>query len=173
MTELDLQSIHSLDELNSRLWVWIERKYHQTPHSSLINDQTLDNQTPLERFQQDILKIQPLGNISNHLDDYFYHRIKRKIKKDATLSFDGRLFEVPFELVGEIIYLVVDAPMGTPKYVESLEHHWLGHVHPLDKLANNTRTRQRPSASNKQITSKTSLIEELYKKNKQQFDITK
>jgi hypothetical protein len=173
MTELDLQAIHSLDELNARLWVWIEKKYHQTPHSSLIDHQTLENQTPLKRFQQDILKIQPLGEITNRLDDYFYHRIKRSIKKDATLSFDGKLFEVPFELVGETVYLVVDAPTSTAKYVESLEHKWLGPVYLLDKQANNTRTRHRPNALPQSASEpKTSLVEELYKKTKKQFDNT-
>ncbi len=172
MTELDLQAIHSLDELNSRLWVWIERKYHQTPHSSLINDQTFDNQTPLERFQQDLFKLQPLGDIANRLDDYFYHRIKRKIKKDATLSFEGKLFEVPFELVGETVYLVIDAPTKSAKYIESLEYKCLGPVHPLDKQANNTRTRHRAHVPTKVTPPKTSLVEELYKKTKKQFDIT-
>jgi putative transposase len=115
LTELDLQAIHSLDELNARLWVWIEQKYHRTPHASLIDQQTLNHQTPLERFQQDILKIQPLGELAQHLDDYFYHRIKRSIKKDGTLSYASNLFEVPFELAGETVYLVVDAPSETPK----------------------------------------------------------
>ncbi len=173
LTELDWQAIHSLDELNARLWVWLEQKYHQTPHAALFDDLTKDNKTPLARFQQDLLKMQPLGELARHLDDYFYHRIKRTIKKDATLSFDGHLFEVPFELVGETIYLVVDAPTSTPKYVESLEHRWLGHVHALDKLANNERTRQRPHTTLPSTTSpKTFLVEALLKKAKKQFDIT-
>lgn len=167
MTEVDWQAIHSLAELNARLWVWIENKYHRTQHSAL------NNQTPLARFQQDIIKIQPLGEIANQLDDYFYHRIKRTIKKDATLSFDGKFFEVPFELVGETIYLVFDAPTNKPQYVESLEHQWLGHVHPLDKLANNERVRQRPKNHSEESQSpKNSLIEVLYQKTKKQFDIT-
>lgn len=166
LTELDLQAIHNLAELNARLWVWIEQKYHCTRHSTL-------NQTPLERFRQDMIKIQPLGAIANHLDEYFYHRIKRTIKKDATLSFDGDLYEVSFELVGETVYLVFDAPTKTPKYIESLEHKWLGHVHPLDKLANNQRIRQRPrDLSKKNLPLKNSLIEALYQKTKKQFDIT-
>lgn len=173
LTELDLQAIHNLDELNARLWVWIEKKYHQTPHSALIDKNTHANQTPLERFQQDLLNIQPLGELSKKLDDYFYHRIKRTIKKDATISFEGNLFEVPFEWVGETVYLVVDAPTGTPKYVESLEHQWLGHVHPLNKMANNERTRHRPHTPSQSTTPpKTSLVEELFKKMKKQFDIT-
>jgi putative transposase len=167
LTELDFQAIHSLDELNARLWVWIEQKYHRTLHSSL------NKKTPLERFQQDLLKIQPLGEIAQHLDDYFYHRIQRTIKKDATLSFDGKLFEVPFELVGETIYLVVDAPTKTAKYVESLEHQWLGPVHPLDKQANNERVRQRPKKSSHETHApKTSLVEELYQKTNKQFSTT-
>lgn len=174
LSELDFQAIHNLDELNARLWVWIERKYHQSPHSALLDHQTLANQTPLERYQKDLLKIQPLGEMANHIDDYFYHRIKRKIKKDATLSFEGKLYEVPFELVNETVYLVVDAPKSTAKYVESLDHKWLAQVHPLDKQANNTRIRKRPNPitlTTKQP--KTSLVEEIYKKTKQQFDTTK
>jgi putative transposase len=172
LTEIEPQAIHGLDELNARLFVWLEKKYHQTPHSALIDPHTLDNQTPLQRFQQDILKIQPLGALAKNLDDYFYHRIKRTIKKDATLSFDGRLFEVPFEFVGEIVYLVVDAPTRTPKYIESLEHQWLGPVHPLDKQANNERIRHRPTPLQSTPPSKTSFVEELFKKTKKQFDIT-
>lgn len=168
LSELDFQSINGTDELNARLWVWLERKYHQTPHSALLN-----NQTPFERFQQDLLKLQPLGEIARQLDNYFYHRIKRTIKKDATLSYEGKLFEVPFEFVGETVYLVVDAPTGTAKYIESLEHQQLGAVFPLDKQANNSRTRVRPNATlNSTIAPKTYYIEALYKKINKQFDTT-
>jgi putative transposase len=173
LTELDLQAIHSLGELNARLWVWLEQKYHRTPHASLINQQSQTHQTPLERFRQDILKIQPLGELAQHLDDYFYHRVKRTIKKDGTLSFAGHLFEVPFELVGQTVYLVVDAPSDTPKYVESLAHQWLGPVHSLDKQANNTRRRQRSHPSESVLCSpKTSYVEKLYEKALKQFDTT-
>jgi hypothetical protein len=166
LTELDLQAIHTLAELNARLWVWIEQKYHRTVHSAL------NPKTPLERFHQDLLKIQPIGEMAKYLDDYFYHRIKRKIKKDATLSFDGKLFEVPFELAGETVYLVFDAPTNVPTYVESLEHQWLSSIHPLDKLANNKRIRQRPKNSYTDKLPKKSFVETLYQKTKKKFDIT-
>jgi transposase InsO family protein len=162
LTELDVQAIHSLDELNARWWVWLEKKYHQTPHSGLLNA-ALDHPTPLARFQTDLLKIQPLGELAKKLDEYFYHRIKRVIKKDGTLSYEGRLFEVAFEFVGQTIYLVIDAPTQTAKYIESLEHQWLGHVHPLDKQANNHRVRHRPNASlDANSLEKTFLVEKLY-----------
>jgi putative transposase len=174
LTELDWQAIHSLDELNARLWVWLEHKYHRTPHFALVDAATLEHQTPLARFQQDLLKMQPLGEVAHRLDDYFYHRIKRTIKKDGTLSFNSALFEVPFEFAGETVYLVVDAPTDTPKYIESLEHLWLGPVYPLDKQANNSRTRHRPHAPVPPTQPPTtSLVEELYKNAQKQFDFTK
>jgi len=172
LTELDVRAVHHIDELNARWWVWLEKKYHQTPHTSLI-DVALNHQSPLARFQQDLLKIQPLGEIAKKLDDYFYHRIKRVIKKDATVSYEGCLFEVPFEFVGETVYLVVDAPTQTAKYIESLQHEWLGLAHPLDKLANNHRTRHRPSTLNNiHQTTKTFLVEELYQQNNHQLNTT-
>jgi transposase InsO family protein len=169
ITEIDWQSIHNLDELNARLWVWLEQKYHLTPHSTLP-----EQQTPLARFQQDLLKLIPLGNIAHKLDDYFYHRIQRTVKKDATVSYAGKLFEVPFVCVGKKVYLVIDAPTETAKYIESLENEWLGPVHPLDKQANNSRHRQRPTVSDSAtITPKISLVETLYSNAKKQFDTTK
>ena len=162
LTELDLQAIHSLDELNARWWVWLEKKYHQTCHSALLNSEP-DYSTPLARFQKDLLKIQPLGALAKNLDEYFYHRIKRVIKKDGALSYEGHLFEVDFKFVGQTVYLVIDAPTQTPKYIESLAHERLGHVHPLDKQANNHRVRHHPKPSLKvNPPEKTFLVEKLY-----------
>jgi putative transposase len=171
LTELDLHAIHSLDELNARWWVWLERKYHQTLHSSLI-DANGQHQTPLARFQQDLFKLQPLGDMAKKLDDYFYHRIKRVIKKDATLSYEGRLFEVPFDFVGQTVYLVVDAPTQTARHIESLTHEWLGSVHPLDKQANNHRTRQRPNKTTENRKPTTSLVETLYQQHQKKYNTT-
>lgn len=162
LTEVDFSAIHSLSELNARWWVWLEQYYHKTPHSALKNSDTQEHITPLARFQQDLLKMQPLGDAACRLDDYFYHRFKRAIKKDGTLSFNGRLFEVPFEYVGQTVYLVIDPVNETPKYIESLNHERLGDVHPLDKHANNERKRHRPIALKPEQPPKTSFVETLY-----------
>ena len=45
LSELDPRLITSLDDLNARLWAWIEQVYHQTVHSSL------DGLTHLARYQ--------------------------------------------------------------------------------------------------------------------------
>src|SRR3546814_18242037 len=46
--ELDPTQIHGLDDLNARLWAWLEQVYHRTPHSGL------GGMTPLARYQQDL-----------------------------------------------------------------------------------------------------------------------
>lgn len=171
LTEVNFSAIHSLSELNARWWVWLERKYHQTPHSSLISSDASEHITPLMRFQRDLLKIQPLGEFARQLDDYFYHRIKRTIKKDGTLSFEGRLFEVPFETVGQTVYLVVDPIKATPQYIESLTYERLGDVFPLDKHANNERVRHRPVALTPTSPPKTSLVETLFTQTNQPLNL--
>ncbi len=169
LTEIDVNTIESLNGLNARLWIWLERIYHQTPHSSLGKAIT-----PLSRWQKDLLKITPLGNKAPKLDDYFYHRLKRLVRKDGTLRWENKLFEVSFELVGRHIYLVIDPHTIQAKWVESLEFDYLGPVHPLDKQANNQRKRARPNQTMppKKSATKTNLVETAYQQASQQFDVT-
>ena len=169
LTEIDLTAIKNLNELNARLWVWIERIYHQTHHSGLGKEMT-----PQLRWQQDLLKVTPLGSLAAKLDDYFFHRIKRVVKKDGTVSWCNKLFEVSFEWVGMEVYLVVEPHQQQAKWIESLEFHYLGPVHPLDKVANNQRQRARPTqaSSSQDRTGRTSLVEMAYQKAAEQLDIS-
>ena len=54
LSELDAAQILDLSDLNARLWAWIERLYHLTPHSGL------GGLTPLGRYQKDLVKIRTL-----------------------------------------------------------------------------------------------------------------
>jgi len=102
LSELDVSRINDLDDLNARLWAWIEQVYHRTVHGSL------DGKTPLARFQQDLVQIKQLGQKAPQLDAIFYHRVTRKVRKDGSVSYQGRDFEVPYELSGKSVRLVVD-----------------------------------------------------------------
>ena len=158
LTEINIKALRGLDDLNARLWVWIESIYHQTSHSALK-----DNLTPLARFQKDLLKIKPLGHFAEKLDQYFYHRVKRLVKKDGTISYEGVLYEVSFELVNQNILLVFDPHSKTPKWIESLDYKKIGDVFVLDKQLNNQRIRHRSAASiendEANVKIKTSLVE--------------
>ena len=130
LNEINLQTIHNIEELNVRLWVWVEQIYHKRPHSGL------NNQTPLTVWQQDLIHIQPLGSVAQNLDIIFCHRFTRHVRKDGTISWDGQFFEVPYELSGHTVKLVVDPHAQKALWVESADGNNLGAVALLDVRAN-------------------------------------
>jgi transposase InsO family protein len=138
LSELDTSGIKGLDDLNARLWAWIEQVYHRRPHAGL------DDKTPLARYQQDLPNIRLLGQKAAQLDAIFYHRVKRKVRKDGTVSYQGKDFEVPYELSGKTVQLVVDPHVETVTGVEDTEGNAWGSATALDALANTHRRRRKP-----------------------------
>jgi hypothetical protein len=100
--------------------------------------------TPLERWRQDLIHIRQLGQQALSIDDIFYHRIKRLVRKDATVAWGGKLFEVPYEHTGKTIHLVFDPHAQKAIRIESDTGDDLGAVTLLDTTANLHRKRQRP-----------------------------
>ena len=166
LSELNLGEIRDLDELNTHLWIWLEHEYHQRHHEGLEK-----GVTPLSRWRTDQQEIRQLGPFAKNLDSYFYHRIKRKVRKDGVVSWNGNEYEVSFEFSGAVVYLVVDPHKQVALTIESMSYHTLCPVFPLDRRANCQRRRQRPiikTASNKGKK----FIEDLMEKTCDQFDIT-
>lgn len=139
LSELDGRRINDLTDLNARLWAWIEAIYHRTPHSGLSN-----GLTPLARYQQDLPKIRSLGQRAANLDALFYHRLSRFVRKDGTVSYQGTRFEVPYELAGKTVCLVVDPHRALVLGVEDKDGQSLGAATPLDALANVQRRKPEP-----------------------------
>lgn len=138
LAELDITHLRDLADLNARLWAWVEQVYHRNPHSAL------DNQTPLARYQQDLPRIRSLGSLAAQLDELFLHRVARHVRRDGTVSFQGKRFEVPYELTGQTVQLVVDPHTATVRRVESESGQPLGAATELDAVANLTRRRRKP-----------------------------
>jgi putative transposase len=136
--ELDLTRIQDLSDLNARLWAWIEEIYHRRTHTGL------QKLTPLQRYQQDLVRIRTLGHRAAQLDQLFYHRLSRKVRKDATVSYQGQRFEAPYELAGKTLQLVVDPHTQQAVWLEDDEGKVLGEVAPLDLIANSHRRRHKP-----------------------------
>ena len=159
LSELDESRIADLDDLNARLWAWVEQIYHRTPHEGL------GGQTPLARYQQDLPRIRTLGQRAAQLDAIFFHRISRFVRKDGTVSYQGRRFEVPYELSGKTVRLVVDPHAGTVIGVEDEEGRSLGAATPLDAEANLHRRRRKPDPedSSGQPPSGPNLVELAYR----------
>lgn len=139
LSEINMEKIAGLDELNARLWAWLEQVYHRRPHEGLKN-----NQTPIERWRDDLIHVRPLGTKAHQIDDIFYHRIKRTVKKDGTLTWEGMKFEVAYQYSGETVELIIDPHANKALRIESLSGDDLGLVTPLDTTANLHRKRQRP-----------------------------
>ena len=139
LSELDERRITDLDDLNARLWAWAEVIYNREPHDGL------GGLTPLARYQQDLPRIRSLGQLATQLDALFYHRLSRFVRKDGTVTFEGRVFEVPYELAGKTIRLVVNPHTGSVIGVENDDGESLGAATPLDAVANRHRKRRKPT----------------------------
>lgn len=137
LSELDSTKCACLAELNARLWAWIEGVYHHRPHKGLAG------LSPLARFQRDVAQLRTIAQRGGQLDEIFYHREKRKVRKDGTLSYEGQLYEVPFELARQSVFLVFEPHHKRTLYVENVDGEYLGAVTLLDKLANHQRKRVR------------------------------
>lgn len=142
LNEINIDKIVGLHELNDRLWAWIEHVYHRREHAGLDK-----GKTPLDRWRDDLVHVRSLGLKANNVDNIFYHRVERTVKKDGTVSWEGMLFEVPYEQAGEKIQLVIDPHANKALRIESEFGDDLGAVTPLDKHANLNRKRQRPHSA--------------------------
>ena len=89
LNELDLNRVANIDELNARLWAWLESVYHTRPHAGLDKLDTKEHQTPIGRWRQDLSHVRPLTtSIAERLDDIFCHYVVRTVRKDGRVLLD-------------------------------------------------------------------------------------
>lgn len=100
LANLDPKILLSIEQLNERLWHWIDTLYHRTAHSAL---QT----TPLLRWQRDIAQVRQLAP-STDLRRVFFHRLDRLVRRDSTFLLQNRFFEAPPHLCGKRIEVRFD-----------------------------------------------------------------
>lgn len=135
--ELDERCVGSLDDLNARLWAWLEQVYHRSAHAGL------GGLTPLARYQRDLARIRNLGPKAAQLDALFLHRVQRYVRKDGTVSYQGQRFELPYALSGKTVHLVVDPHAQRVVGVEDDGGRSLGEATPLDAIGNAHRARRK------------------------------
>lgn len=155
INELNLSLIKNLEDINIRILAWVEELYHQRQHSSL------DTKTPIERYREDVSQIRLLGEKAKSIDEIFYHRIKRHVKKTGVINYNGREYEVPYQYASTYINLVVDPHAQQAKYLESLTGEKVADVVPLNSLKNTYRERQRPKEVESKSVKTSSLVEEV------------
>ena len=138
LSELPLQEKGnplSLQQLNSYWWGWLEQHYHTAEHSTL-------GCAPIARYQQDLDRIRGLEERVSQIDTLFYHHIKRKVRKDGSISYEGVRYEVDYLLCGQTVTVVVDPHRQLPIEVLNRQGESLCKVVLQDKQANTHRRRQ-------------------------------
>lgn len=99
---LDIDSITSLAQFNGLLKDYM-RSYNTTFHRGIEG-------IPLERYEAS--KQHPRKPLSREwLDECFYNRITRKVRKDSTITIDNVCYDVPMQFISakvDIRYLPDD-----------------------------------------------------------------
>ena len=100
LPELEHSSVTTLPQLNESLLAWLEVVYHRKLHSET-------GQAPLERLRQDPAPATRPAD-PEKLRQAFLHRVERKVRKTATVSFKGNRYSVPAYLRGKQVELRYD-----------------------------------------------------------------
>lgn len=86
----------ALIDLNEAMAFWTDDVYHQKKHRAT-------GETPFKRFTANMQCVRPAPD---NLHDYFRKVARRKVAKDRSITFNGRLYEAPVCLIGEQVELL-------------------------------------------------------------------
>lgn len=78
----------TLDEINEAFDLWLKEDYHDKPHRGI-------NATPMDRFRTSVNHVEIRRLNKGELDEAFLAQHERIVNNDATISFKGKIYEVP------------------------------------------------------------------------------
>ena len=88
----------SLQEINDAFDVWLRDEYHLKPHGGI-------DCRPLDRYQLSLSEY-PRQRVNEEvLEEFFLAKIFRKVNKDATISKENLIYEVPPQYIGKRVEL--------------------------------------------------------------------
>jgi transposase InsO family protein len=155
LANLDPKHLLSVEELNDRLWIWIESVYHRSEPSAL-------GSTPLARWQRDIEQIRQLPPATD-LRRLFFHRLDRLVRRDSTFLLHNRFYEAPPSLAGHRVEVRFD-----PLDPEPVEIWFQGQLEtttrPVDPVLNGRLPCVPPTASAKPAPTGINFVELLQQK---------
>lgn len=129
---LDLEKVTTVDELNLRLWSYVEGEYHTRPHASL------SGKTPLEVWESGADDIRWPSDPAA-LEPAFYAHVERLARYDSTVLWRGVFYEVPPYLRGRKVrlhYSLLD-----PRRLSLIDSNVEIPIRPVNPLANAHRSR--------------------------------
>jgi len=138
LANLDRKLSLSLQELNQRLWAWIDEVYHRSEHAGL-------GTTPLLRWQRDIEHIRQLPPATD-LRRLFFHRLDRWVRRDSTFLLQKRFYEAPAHLASETVEVRFD-PLDLSQVEIYFQGQPQGRVRPVDPVVNAQLPSRKAAAS--------------------------
>lgn len=132
--ELPDGPIH-LADLVAKHNAWLSVEYHARLHDTT-------DRIPREHWLEQVEHLRPLPR-GKSLDEVFLHREKRKVRKDGTVRFEGRLLEVRAELTGQRVELRFDPVRKDVLPRVFINNRFVCDTVPLDLLGNARRVRRR------------------------------
>lgn len=78
----------NLDEINEAFSLWLKEDYHEKQHGGI-------DATPMERYRQSVSHADIRRATAAELDEAFLSAHERIVNNDATISFKGKVYEVP------------------------------------------------------------------------------
>jgi putative transposase len=78
----------TLDDINEAFSLWLKEDYHHKVHRGI-------DEKPIDRYHRSIKHCEMKRLTSAELDEVFLVRHERVVGNDATISFKGKIYEVP------------------------------------------------------------------------------
>lgn len=135
------RNYHSLTELNSKLYRWID-EYNRTIHSS-FRDDCHDSHTPLQRFMYDMKDTEPWKTVNKRQSDFidwvdecFLHEEARKVNGDSTVVINNISFDVPSVYIGLKVLIRYDPSTYQTVYINDIANKQKIHLKRTDKIEN-------------------------------------
>jgi putative transposase len=123
LSEVALDKLKTLEQLNERFQVWLSEYYQNKPHSALG-----ENISPETAYRSDHKALHFVDE--KELANAFLHAEARKVDKSGCISFMGKKYEVGLSFIGSKVDVVFD-----PADVSVLTIEYEGHdpwtAHPL------------------------------------------
>ena len=114
ISEAVIDKPDSLEALNQLFEIWLDKHYHQKPHSAL------ECMSPLLRFRTDTRELRFAS--AETVRDAFRYLEKRFVDKTGCLSIRGKKYDVGMEYYGKTVEVLYD-----PNYPEEVEVRYEGY----------------------------------------------
>jgi transposase InsO family protein len=124
---VDWSDFESLESINTEFNKYLSNKYTHKEHSSL-------KMSPKSRYLKDYERFKFIPK--EKLDEYFLHRVSRKVKKDATIQIKSQLFEVPQKYIGQTINIRFSPIDFSQIYIYGHDNKLVDLGYPLNKVEN-------------------------------------